>query len=314
MNDRYQLSVENIERVTSEIKTFTFSSKKIILPQFGAGAHLILHLPIGDRQYSLINNPVEMKGEYEIAVKNVGSENGGSRYLHEQIEIGDTVEVSGPDNYFPVHLEAKHHVFFAAGIGITPFLSMMSYLTMLGNSFELHYAASNEESCAFYNEITENYAKQTSFYFLPRKEKVKKLKEALMNRKIGTHVYMCGPRLFMETLVDTTKELQYPQSVVHEERFRPATMIENPDPFRVIVNGRGPLIVEENESLLQALLNEGYSISYACRMGICGSCEVRICNGKVLHSDSFLTGEEKKDKLLSCVSRGVGEIAIVVDD
>lgn len=314
MNDRYVVRVEKIEHVTPTIKAFTLSSNTAILEQFGAGAHLTLHLPMGSRQYSLINNPLDMKNDYRIAVKNLGSEQGGSRYLHDQLAIGDTIEVSGPDNYFPIHLEAQHYLFFAAGIGITPFLSMMSYLSTLGKTFEIHYAAPHVDNCPFYEEIGNEYSEQAYFYFGSREEKRKKLKEALQNRKVGTHVYMCGPKLFMEMLNDTTKELYYPQRVVHEERFRPAREMINPQPFRVTVNGKEHVYVNENESLLERLRNEGYSIPYACRMGICGSCEVTLCDGEVLHSDTFLTEKEKKSKILTCVSRGVGDIVIGVDE
>ncbi|MCA0988587.1 PDR/VanB family oxidoreductase [Guptibacillus algicola] len=313
MNDRYVVRVEKMEQVTPTIKAFTLSSNTATLEQFGAGAHLTLHLPMGNRQYSLINNPLDMKNEYKIAVKNLGSEQGGSRYLHEQLEVGDIIEVSGPDNYFPVHLEAQHYLFFAAGIGITPFLSMMSYLSTLGKTFELHYAAPHVENCPFHEEITNKYSKQAYVYLGSREEKRKKLKEALRNRKVGTHVYMCGPKSFMEMLNDSTKELHFPQRVVHEERFRPALVIRDPKPFCVSVNGKDLVFVKENESLLERLRNEGYSIPYACRMGICGSCEVTLCEGEVLHSDSFLTEQEKKSKMLSCVSRGVGDIAIDVE-
>ncbi|WP_270180809.1 PDR/VanB family oxidoreductase [Alkalihalobacillus sp. CinArs1] len=309
MKDRYQVKVEQIKQVTPQIKAFTLSSETAVDP-FGAGAHLTLHLPMGDRQYSLINNPLEMTNDYQIAVKKV-SANGGSHYLHEHLEVGDSVLVSGPDNYFPVHLEAQHVIFFAAGIGITPFLSMMPYLSTLGKTFELHYAVKNVESCPFYEELLK-YTEQVFFYSGSREEKKKQVREALENRKIGTHVYVCGPETFMEMVVDTTRELRFPSRVVHEERFRPAAKIRNPKPFRVTVNGGDELLVKENESLLERLLDEGYPVSYACRMGICGSCEVTVCGGEVIHSDTFLTEKEKENKMLSCVSRGVGEIAINV--
>ncbi|WP_377890939.1 PDR/VanB family oxidoreductase [Alkalihalobacillus sp. R86527] len=313
MTDRYRLTITHIEQVTADSKKFTLTSLNGNLPPFGAGAHLTLHLPMGDRQYSLITNPLDLGREYTIAVKNLKNHHGGSTYLH-GLQIGDAVVASGPDNYFPIRLEAQHHVFFAGGIGITPFLSMMSYLSTLGKTFELHYAASNVETCPFYEEVMNKYSDITTFYFESRNEKRRKLKDALRNRTVGTHVYMCGPQPFMEMLVDTTKELHYPHRVVHEERFRPAGKIEDPKPFRVMVNGSDQFIVKENESLLQRLRNEGYSISYACRMGICGSCEVTLCEGEVLHSDSFLTKEEKKSKMLSCVSRGLGNIEISVDE
>lgn len=310
MDNHYEVKVNKIEQVTNHIKTFTFSSS--ILPQFGAGAHITLHLPMGARQYSLITDPLDMKNEYVIAVKNLGN-NGGSAFLHQDVREGDVLEVSGPNNYFPLHLEANHHVFFAAGIGITPFLSMMAYLTMLGKSFELHYVASSREDCAFYSELMARYSEATTFYFMPRSEKVNRIREALMNRKVGTHVYVCGPESFMNMVVDATNELQYPKSVVHLERFSPVTISEASESFTVSVNGYDERIeVGGEQSLLEALHDNGISVPYACRMGICGSCEVQVCEGNVVHRDTFLTDEEKREKMLSCVSRGVGHLSISI--
>ncbi len=311
MEDFYEVKVQEIKQLTPTIKSFTFILENTELPSFGAGSHITLHLPMGMRQYSLINNPLDMINEYEIAVKKTGGS--GSTYLHEDIYEGDVVKVSPPDNYFPLQMEGKHHVFFAAGIGITPFWSMMAYLTSLGESFELHYAASDEDACPFYNEMNERYANQVNYYLMDRDSKTKKLKERLRELKVGTHVYICGPQSYMDFIVTYCRELGYPKKYIHEERFK-ARKIEHPIRFKVtIVNENKTIQVNSNQSLLEALHDAGITIPSACRQGICGSCEVKVCNGEVLHNDTFLTANEKTDKMLTCVSRGRGRISIAVE-
>lgn len=307
----YKLKIKQTEYITPTVKKFTLISEEKELPLFGAGAHITIRLPMGTRQYSLINDPFGEENAYTIAVKNVGSENGASTYLHTHIREGDTLEVSAPDNYFPIRSEARHHVLFAAGIGITPFLSMMAHLTRIGHSFELHYAGARREECAFYTYLSDRYPAETNIYIMGREQKVQLLKKVLMDQTVGTHFYICGPSGFMDQFTSFTREIGYPEENIHSEKFRPAQIITKPEPFRATLSDSGQTIhVGADESLLQALRENGIPVPYACRMGVCGTCEVDVCNGEVQHNETFLTEVERKEKMLSCVSRGVGHITI----
>ena len=71
------------------------------LPRFSAGSHIGVRL--GEavwRDYSLWNDPAERR-RYCIAVlrEKLGE---GSRRLHDQVRVGDLVEVSLPRNHFPL--------------------------------------------------------------------------------------------------------------------------------------------------------------------------------------------------------------------
>ncbi|MGP4082243.1 PDR/VanB family oxidoreductase [Pseudalkalibacillus sp. R45] len=311
MKQTMPLTVEKIEKETDTITTFTLTSEELLLPQFGAGSHITVHLPMGRRQYSLVNNPLEMKNEYVIAVKKISDQHGGSGYLHECIREGDKLTVSTPDNFFPLQTEAKHHVFFAGGIGITPFMSMMAYLKEIGHTFELHYAARSERECAFYRHIQLHYQDEVSCYFMDREEKTKRLQQVMQNRTMGTHMYICGPQPFMNMLVDYAQELGYPDKFIHEERFQPASVIENPQPFSVTVTkSEKTFQVKSGQTLLDALHEHRIDVPFNCRMGVCGTCEVGVEAGEILHCESFLTEEEKKDKMLTCVSRGIDHIKL----
>ncbi|MGM7700851.1 PDR/VanB family oxidoreductase [Pseudalkalibacillus sp. Hm43] len=313
MQKFYQLKVRKTEYITPTIKKITFTSESEKLPHFGAGSHISLKLPMGTRQYSLINDPLQDESEYTIAVKNVGKEGGGSSFIHHHVKPGDSIEAAPPENYFPIRSEARHHLFLAAGIGITPFLSMMAFLTQTGQHFDLHYAGSSASECAFYPMIKKRYSDHAHFYFMEREQKEKELQRALRNQSVGTHIYICGPSAFMDHYMTYCKALGYPDENIHSERFRPAGRIQNPKAFRVTEERSAKtLYVDSDQSLLEALIEEGIMVPYACRMGVCGTCEVEVCNGSVLHNETFLTEEERKEKMLSCVSRGEGQITIKV--
>jgi len=214
---------------------------------------------------------------------------------------GDTLRVGFPQNHFPLSFKAKHHVFYAAGIGITPFMSMMAELKEEGRTFELHYAAKSREACPFYSFLSETYPEQTHFYFSQEKRLTD---TSLWEHRVGTHVYFCGPPSFIEKFTRSALEIGYPSSSVHYERFTPPQSLTRRR-FKVELTNGQIVHVSEKETLLEALLESGIKAPYSCRAGRCGTCELKVLEGKVDHADSFLNEEERNDhrSILSCVSR-----------
>src|SRR5260370_15285030 len=122
------------------------------LPRFSSGSHIGVRL--GDtvwRDYSLWNDPAERR-RYCIAVlrEKLGE---GSRRLHDQVRVGDLVEVSLPRNHFPLAEGAERHLFLAGGIGITPIMAMIAELKRRHGEFRLHYCTRAPEKTAFRDEL-----------------------------------------------------------------------------------------------------------------------------------------------------------------
>jgi ferredoxin-NADP reductase len=241
-----------------------------------------------------------------IAIRKDDHSRGGSVYWHDEINVGDQLEISWPKNHFPLAFNAaKHHVFYAAGIGITPFMTMMEDLTTEGKSFELHYAARTKEECAFYDELNAKYPGRSHFY-LSRSENAKKLTPATMSEhRIGSHVYFCGPAAMVNEFRKAAKTYGYPSHSIHFELF--AATDEGPkDPFVVkLASSKKTVEVLEEETLLEALLKAGVAAPYSCKVGGCGTCEVEVVEGDVDHRDHFYKDEERDSKkvILTCCSR-----------
>lgn len=84
-------------------------------------------------------------------------------------------------------------------------------------------------------------------------------------------------------------------------------------PFRAkAVKSDVTVEVKEGQSLLQALLDAGVGMDYSCEGGVCGTCIVPLISGEVDHRDEFLMDDEKETRMITCVSRGCGEIEIDV--
>ena len=54
--------------------------------------------------------------------------------------------------------------------------------------------------------------------------------------------------------------------------------------------------VAADQTLLQALLDEGISVDYSCEGGVCGTCVLPLLSGEVIHEDEFLTEDEREER------------------
>lgn len=301
--------VGKIEQETEFIKRFhLYPVDQKPLPAFTGGSHITTFIKSRndniERQYSLVSHPVD-RSQYAISIRRDENSRGGSVFWHDHIKEGDRLEVSFPKNHFPLSFQAKQHVFYAAGVGITPFLTMMADLHAEGKMFELHYAARTKEQCAFYDYLNEKYPGKCTFYFSRDEEPTKMTPETMKNRRIGTHVYFCGPVSMVSEYKEAAKSYGYPEKSIHFELF--AASVEGPqNPFVVkLANSEKLLEVSSDQSLLEVLLEAGVDAPYSCKVGGCGSCEVEVIDGEVDHRDLFFKDEERKERktILTCCSR-----------
>ncbi len=306
LDSRLEVRIQAITIETETIKRFTFvGTVDRSLPAFSAGSHIIVYLKGRgvelERRYSLIGHP-DKTDNYQIAVKLRENSSGGSTFLHNKTQIGDILQISFPKNYFPLSFHARHHVFYAAGIGITPFLSMMCELKEQDKSFELHYAAKTKDECAFYAYLIKEYPQQAYFYF--SKEGNRLDASSLSDQTVGTHVYLCGPERFTTSFSHAATSFGYPPSNIHYEYFSPP-IVYMPRTFLLELSDGSLLSVPDEKSTLDTLLDAGYSVPYSCKVGRCGTCELPIVKGEAEHHDSFLTTEQKEShtSFLPCVSR-----------
>lgn len=300
--------VKEIIQETETVKRFILSPVSgEPLPVFGGGSHITTCIQDKDRvierHYSLVSDPTE-RSYYAIAIRRDDASRGGSVYWHDQVKVGDELEITFPKNHFPLSYQAKHHVFYAAGIGITPFLTMMADLKAEGQSFELHYAARSKELCAFYGFIQERYAEHCTFYFSSGENAKRMAPETMLEHPIGTHVYFCGPDTMVHQFSEAATSYGYPAKSIHFELFSPPNRGKQ-EPFRVELANHQEVAVSADETLLEALLNAGVDAPYSCRVGGCGRCEVEVVEGEVDHRDLFFSEEERAGRnfILTCISR-----------
>jgi vanillate O-demethylase ferredoxin subunit len=300
--------IAQIKRETAEIASFALVAHDgASLPPYTSGAHIDVHLAPGlTRQYSLCEAP-GASGRYLIAVKREANSRGGSRAMHE-LKEGQPLEISAPRNNFPL-ASASHHVLLAGGIGVTPLLSMAQHLQRLGESFELQYFTRSVEHTAFHDRLSAPELRaHVAFHYALDPERLRAyLRQLLWHRRDGAHLYLCGPRPFMD-LVEATAAPTWPPEAVHLEYFSadPSALSGTREAFDIVLASSGArYTVPADQTIIQVLSEHGTEVPTSCEQGVCGTCLTGVLDGEPDHRDVFLTDEEKRecDRMLPCVSR-----------
>ncbi|HEX3382967.1 MAG TPA: PDR/VanB family oxidoreductase [Paraburkholderia sp.] len=287
------------------------------LPAFDAGSHVDVHLPNGlVRQYSLCNDPRETH-RYLIAVLRDEAGRGGSKAVHELVREGERLQISAPRNHFALADDAAHHLLLAGGIGVTPILCMAERLAATGASFEMHYCTRSKERTAFIERLANaGFAKSVQLHHDDHPGgSTFDIEHALSHAPAGTHLYVCGPRGFMDFVLETARARGWPESRLHYEFFgAPANQATAGGSFQVRIASSGATIdVPAQCSVVQALAAHGVEVITSCEQGVCGTCLTRVLSGEPDHLDSYLTDEERaaNDQFLPCCSRAKSPLLVL---
>lgn len=154
--------VERLDRSTSVTEFVLEREDQRRLPDWAPGAHVDIILPSGSiRQYSLCGDRWAPH-QYRIAVQREQDGTGGSRELHDNIKVGDTVRFGGPRNNFRL-APAQNYRFIAGGIGITAILPMIEQAHQLGLEWKLLYLGRSAARMA-YRELSDRYPERVTMH------------------------------------------------------------------------------------------------------------------------------------------------------
>jgi len=272
------------------------------LPAFEPGAHIDLKLPDGTlRQYSLCGDPNDTS-HYRLGIRAI-SGGASSNYVHRKLRPGDLLTVSTPRNNFPL-VEAKHYIFVAGGIGVTPFIPMMREASTKGRSWTLLYCNKRNADAPFLAEI-ETLGGEISLHSSEAGTRLD-VAQRLSTVEQDAVIYCCGPERLMMAVEEAAAA--WPEGTVHFEWFAPRTRPadEVSGAFEVVCEQSGlTFTVPPEKSVLEVLGEAGIEVPRSCEQGICGTCEVRVISGEVDHRDSILSSAERaaNQTMMTCVSR-----------
>lgn len=337
------ITVVSIREEAPGVKTFTLEANEPI--PYKAGQFLTLlfqhHGKEERRSFSISSSPA--RGEpLSITVKRVV--NGAySRYLTDKVKVGDTFMTTGAAGLFTLPdnvSEYKQLVLFAAGIGITPMLSIVeeALITQSHLQLLLIYSNRNTDEIVFYKELTElqeQYPNRLKIEFLLSnnfdlsRARLSKslipvlLKEYSTEKKEEQLFYTCGPYDYMRMVIYGLEEQEISSGQIKKENFDvsiPVIRSEPPDKeshkvLLTIGEEKHRLSVQYPETILQAAQKKGIQLPYSCNAGRCGTCVAKCTQGKVWMSvNEVLTdGDITKGLVLTCTGYPVyGDVLIEI--
>jgi ferredoxin-NADP reductase len=290
-----------------------------VLPGFTAGAHLRVQATLPDgrtdwRHYSLVNFSTEpgctaAPREYVIAVRREDDGRGGSRFMHEQVQAGDVLTIEPPKNEFPLRALDSCAVMIAGGIGITPITSMAAQRRAEGRPVRLHYAARSRSLMAFLAELQQLLGDDLKPHADDEAGAPLDVDAVLDGCAPDDQLYVCGPKVMLDTVLAKTQARGWTHERVHFELFTTPVVEAGDRAIEVVLAQSGKtLTVPANQTILDCLIEHGCDPLFDCKRGECGVCSTAVIEGEVDHRDYFLSDAEKaSNKVMQiCISRARG--------
>lgn len=226
------------------------------VPTFIPGQFLTVRLAVEDgvtvlRNYSL-SGDAQDAAHLRISVKRESAPPGrpdlppglGSNFLHDQVGVGDLLEIAGPTGAFILNQEStRPAVLFSGGVGLTPMVSMLHWLSR--NSAQPVYfihACENGSVHALHDEVLELAGRRPGIhvhfcYRSPSPDDFERgafHSQGLICRETlqallpldDYEVYLCGPPPFMQANWRLLRGLGIGSERIHYEFFGPATVLE----------------------------------------------------------------------------------------
>jgi nitric oxide dioxygenase len=183
------------------------------------------------RHYSLYSASTDTGIQFAVRRDNRNEHHGlVSNYMHDQLEVGDTVLLSAPAGDFALNQALVHQndvplVLMSAGVGVTPVLSMLEAQVTANPKRPIIwvYACQNVTHHAFTDQVDElleqaETVEKHIFYF----DAGQILNEAwLATLPRPADIYVCGSMPFMESMIDGLVSLEHGVDSVHYEPFGP---------------------------------------------------------------------------------------------
>ncbi|KAI3333278.1 PK beta-barrel-protein domain-containing protein-like protein [Ustulina deusta] len=305
----YELVEKKVQtpRITSFVLEAVTPDPDIKGADVRLGSHARLRLPNGlIRSYSIVSGN---ENRFELGIALEEPSRGGSVYLHKNTKEGDVIQVGHITSDLNPAGAASNHVFIVGGIGITAFLSMMEAYRLIHWETTLHYGLRAADDIPF-RERLDGLQDSVKLYDRSQGQRMD-IGEIIRSLSWNSHVYVCGPKRMLEEAVQEAKKCGLGDDEIHLEAFSADT---TGDPFEAeVANREGKILkVAGEETLLEVLRKHFDDVPSSCEVGNCGTCRVSLTSGNVEHRGTALAAEDKKGAMLSCVSRGIGRIAIEI--
>lgn len=364
------LQVAQIFGETAQVKTFRLvdpAAGKLPFSYLPGQFLTVTVAPDGQavrRSYTIASAPTR-RDYCEITVRR--EEHGiVSGYLHDKVHRGELLQIMAPAGRFTfTGEEADSVVLVAGGVGITPMMSVIRYLTDRCWPGQIHlvYGCRADDDMIYREEIeylqrrfpnlrTTLVAGRVKGTAWPHRTGriTKELLAEVVPAIASKRIHVCGPGPMMAAIKQSLRELGVPAENIKTEAFigterpavaplapvatpaavpdataegeapsaRPAAPAATtgaaalPGARAVFARSNKTAALAPGQTILEAAEDVGVAIDYACRVGTCGACRVRLLSGTVtMEVEDGLEPSDKADHIvLACQAKSTGDVTV----
>ena len=295
------------------------------------------------RSYSLSGEPSAV--HYRVSIKRE-AHGAASAYVDDALQVGDIVHASAARGSFTLQPGDAPVVLLSAGIGVTPVLAMLHALAAGASTREIWwlYGTRNGREHPFAAEtrgllkaLTHHHS-QICYsspgpedrpgvdFDVARRLDVKVLQQ--LDLPHNGDFYVCGPSTFMSELTAGLTALGVARDHIHTEMFGAGPSItpgiaaspRRPPHLPVGVPGSGPLVSFARSgldvrweptfhSLLELAEACDVPVRWACRTGVCHTCETGLVAGTIGYRPDPVDAPAEGNVLICC-SQPAGDVVI----
>ncbi|TBR42458.1 2Fe-2S iron-sulfur cluster binding domain-containing protein [Marinomonas agarivorans] len=292
-----------------------------------------------NRSYTLSSMP--NKKTLRISVKR--EEQGAvSRYLHDTLQVGETIMAGKPAGQFVLQNTDNAVVFLSGGVGITPMIAMLEGLIC---SVENGMANGEKPRPVWFIHATQNSATQAFSAYLQVLEAQYEwlhthivysaplatdalgqthqsegiISMELLKRILSFDLYdfyLCGPEGFMRALYAGLTKTGVAKTNIHYEFFGQGSIeeteestTENEAEQAKVVFANSQITQEwtpNDGTLLEFAEKQGLNPLHSCRSGACGACATKITSGQVTYATPPSFQAEAGEVLICCAKPAAG--------
>jgi len=303
------LTITGIRQLTPSVRAFELrASNGSKLPVVKAGAHIQLPVMLATgemikRHYSICSNPAR-RDIYEVAILREDEGLGGSKTIHEQYQLGQSLRCEMPSNFFELDKSNAPAILIAGGIGITPIKAMAQSLKASGRETTIHYAGRNRQEMAFRDRLEREFQQNLFIYSSAENQRLD-LSSIFADANESAVFYICGPSRLIDAVILEAETQNISPERIRYERFVPSAN-KTARPILVkLKRSNKEIEVAADKTVLDALIESNVNIPFSCKTGVCRSCAVKVLDGDPEHHDSALSENDKSQEKLfcPCVSR-----------
>jgi ferredoxin-NADP reductase/MOSC domain-containing protein YiiM len=295
------------------------------------------------RNYSMSGAPGA--SGYRVSIKQEANGR-GSTFLCNQVRVGDSLEVSAPRGTFMLRPGAGPVVLLSGGIGATPVLAMLHALASTAPPRQVWwlYGTRNRDDHPFAQEsrdLIRALPRSRAYICYSRPSPADRLRQdydapghlgvSVLDQLGVPHdadFYLCGPPAFLNSLAAALKSWGVAAARIYTEIFGPGETItpgiarapSRPPHAPAGTAGYGPQVTFTRsgltvawspafESLLEFAEACDVPVKWACRTGVCHTCECALIGGRVNYRPDPLEPAAEGNVLICC-SRPEGEVEV----